>query len=99
MDIQLLKVLIQEEKYPTFTDEELEQMAAVYDSIYQLAYVCCLMKAETQDIKVGPISIKNDAELWRQLAALYLAQYQDSLISDNGKGTTLTGMVMQRADE
>ena len=57
VDIDTLRVLIMEDQYPVFTDDQLESMAAIYDNIYQLAYVCCLSKASEEKITIGPISI------------------------------------------
>lgn len=98
VDIDKLKVLIMEEQYPTFSDEQLEGLAEMYDNIYQLAYVCCLSKASADKITIGPITIENDATMWTNLATMFLEQYQ------NDKGVTgtkqsITGKVMRRADE
>ena len=98
VDIDMLKVLIMEDQYPTFTDEQLGAMAETYDNSYQLAYVCCLSKASAEKITIGPISIENDPTMWQNLAAMFLQQYQEEagLI---GTRKTITGKVMKRADE
>ena len=98
VDIDMLKVLIMEDQYPVFTDEQLESMAAVYDNIYQLAYVCCLGKASAEKITIGPISIENDPTMWQNLAAMFLQQYQEN-IGTTGTRQTITGKVMRRVDE
>ena len=97
VDIATLKVLIMEDQYPVFTDEQLESMATVYDNIYQLAYICCLSKASADKITIGPISIENDASMWNNLALMFLQQYKDDIA--NGSGKSITGKVMRRADE
>lgn len=84
-----------EEQYPVFTDEQLQSMAEVYDNIYQLAYVCCLSKANADKITIGPISIENNPTMWNNLAAMFLKQYKE----DIGMISTITGKVMKRADE
>ena len=48
VDIDKLRILIMEDQYPVFTDDQLEGMAEMYDNIYQLAYVCCLSKASAE---------------------------------------------------
>ena len=98
VDIDMLKVLIMEEQYPTFTDEQLGAMAETYDNIYQLAYVCCLSKASADKITIGPISIENDSTMWQNLAAMFLEQYQKDT-GVTGSRQSITGKVMRRADE
>ena len=98
VDIDTLRVLIMEDQYPVFTDDQLESMAAIYDNIYQLAYVCCLSKASAEKITIGPISIENDPTMWTNLAAMFLQQYQEN-IGLTGTRQTITGKVMRRVDE
>ena len=98
VDIDMLKVLIMEDQYPTFTDDQLEAMAETYDNIYQLAYVCCLSKANAEKITIGPISIENDSTMWQNLAAMFLQQYQEEA-GLTGTKKTITGKVMRRVDE
>ena len=98
VDIDKLRILIMEDQYPVFTDEQLEGMAEMYDNIYQLAYVCCLSKASAEKITIGPISIENDPTMWTNLAAMFLQQYQEN-IGTTGTRQTLTGKVMRRVDE
>ena len=98
VDIDTLRVLIMEDQYPVYTEDQLESMAAVYDNIYQLAYVCCLGKASAEKITIGPISIENDPTMWQNLAAMFLQQYQED-IGTTGTRKTITGKVMRRADE
>ena len=98
VDIDTLRVLIMEDQYPVYTEDQLESMAAVYDNIYQLAYVCCLGKASAEKITIGPISIENDPTMWQNLAAMFLQQYQEEA-GTTGTRKTITGKVMRRVDE
>ena len=98
VDIDTLRVLIMEDQYPVYTEDQLESMAAVYDNIYQLAYVCCLSKASAEKITIGPISIENDPTMWTNLAAMFLQQYQEEA-GLTGTKKTITGKVMRRVDE
>ena len=98
VDIDMLKVLIMEDQYPTFTDDQLEAMAETYNNIYQLAYVCCLSKASAEKITIGPISIENDPTMWQNLATMFLQQYQEEA-GLTGTRKTITGKVMRRVDE
>lgn len=98
VDIDQLRVLIMEDQYPTFTEDQLESMATMYDNIYQLAYVCCLSKASAEKITIGPISIENDPTMWQNLATMFLQQYQND-IGTAGTKQSITGKVMRRVDE
>ena len=98
VDIDKLRLLIMEDQYPVFTDEQLQGMAEMYDNIYQLAYVCCLSKASAEKITIGPISIENDPTMWTNLAAMFLQQYQEN-VGLTGTRQTITGKVMRRVDE
>lgn len=97
VNIEQLKVLIMEDQYPTFTDEQLEAMAVMYDNIYQLAYICCLAKASADEITIGAIKIKNSADMWNNLAKMFLDQYNREL--NGGSVTSITGKVLRRVDE
>lgn len=98
IDIDQLKVLIMEDQYPTFTDDQLEEMIKIYDNIDQLAYVCCLSKASADKITIGPIKIENDPSMWTNLAAMFLKRYEDS-IGANSTTKSITGKLMRRVDE
>ena len=98
VDIDKLRILIMEDQYPVFTDDQLQSMAEVYDNIYQLAYVCCLSKANADKITIGPISIENDPTMWQNLAAMFLQQYREN-VGLTGTRQTITGKVMRRVDE
>ncbi len=97
VNIEQLKVLIMEDQYPTFTDEQLEAMAVMYDNIYQLAYICCLAKANADEITIGAIKIKNSSDMWNNMAKMFLDQYNREL--NGGKVTSITGKVLHRVDE
>lgn len=98
MDLSEIKLLLMEDQYPYFSDEQLRGMLERFDNINQLMYVCCMMKAKVDKIKIGPIEIESNAEMWANLANMYLAQYKDDLKS-SGQTKSLTGKIMRRADE
>jgi len=100
-DLTLLKLLIQEKKYPYFTDEELQGFLTVNDDNVKLtAAKLCLMKADGEkSIKVGPITIENpDPEYWTNLSNQYMAEYQkENSSSDSTSGYYNSSM--KRSDE
>jgi hypothetical protein len=100
-DLTLLKLLIQEKKYPYFTDEELQGFLEINKgNVKETASKLCLMKADMEkSIKVGPITIENPSpEYWTNLSNQYLSEYQ----KDNSDTSTSSGYYntsMKRADE
>ncbi|WP_276629188.1 hypothetical protein [Terrisporobacter hibernicus] len=54
LNVEKVKVLLLEEKYPYFSDEQLESLCNMYDDINELCYIACKMKADAQDITIGP---------------------------------------------
>ena len=75
-NLEKLKILILEEQYPRFTDEQLESFLEDYgNNVYAVAADLCLLKANTEKkIKVGPITIENaDPSFWMSLQNKYIA--------------------------
>ncbi|PRR84747.1 hypothetical protein [Clostridium luticellarii] len=99
-DLDKLKLLIFESKYPYFSDEELQNFLTIYDNdVYYTAAQLCLMKMDMEkSIKVGPITIENpDPSYWQGLAN----KYSDKSEQENG-GSGSSGYYptyMNRADE
>lgn len=86
-----------EDEYPFFEYEQLEQLAVLYPDINQLAYICCRMKAKVDKIKVGPIEIESNSQMWLDLADTFYNMWRTS--GTNGKGRSITGKTVGRADE
>lgn len=96
-DLALLKLLIQEKKYPYFTDEELTGFLTVNGGNIKLtAAKLVLMKADGEkSIKLGPITIENPGpEYWNNLYKQYMSEYQQESSSRGYYNTS-----MKRADE
>lgn len=73
-NLELLKILLQEKKYPYFDDAELQVLLVSYDNdVYLTASKLALMKANgDKSIKVGPITIEGPgAEYWINLSNQY----------------------------
>lgn len=99
-DLTLLKLLIQEKKYPYFTDEELTGFLLVNENNVKLtASKLCLMKADAEkSIKVGPITIENpEPSYWINLSNQYLNEYNKENTSNSTTGYYKTSM--RRVDE
>ncbi len=99
LNVEQVKIFLQEENYPYFSDDQLEAMCNLYDDMNELCYVACMMKADAQDITVGPISIKNNSQMWQNLAQMF---YKKWMANPSGASTiskSLTGKCVGRADE
>ena len=101
-DLDLLKFLIMESKYPYFSDTELQSFLTLNsNNVYRTAAQLCLMKKDNEkSIKVGPISIENpDPSYWEDLADQYgeMADSQDDSGNSGAIGHFKT--YMTRADE
>lgn len=73
-NLELLKILLQEKKYPYFDDAELQVLLESNDNdVYLTASKLALMKANgDKSIKVGPITIEGPgAEYWINLSNQY----------------------------
>lgn len=99
LDINQIGTLLMEEQYPILSDTQLTMLATTYDNIYQACYVGALMKAQTEDITVGPISIKSDSNFWKNLADSFYRQWQLDPIGAFSRGRSITGMTINRSDE
>lgn len=99
-NLTLLKLLIQEKKYPYFTEEELNGYLQINNNDVNLtASQLCLMKADMEKtIKVGPITIENpDPAYWTNLSNQYAQNSQQSTDLNTLGGYYKTSM--RRTDE
>ena len=99
IDVEQVKILLLENAYPFFDDDDLEEMAKLYTNINELCYVACLMKADAQEVTVGPITVKSNANMWLKMADMFYKRWQDDLISNGVKRRSITGTIGGRADE
>lgn len=99
-NLTLLKMLIQEEKYPCFTDDQLNAYLALNNNdVNKAASKLCLLKADNEkSIKVGPIEIENaDPEYWQHLSEMYASDSETALSNTSSSGYYKTSM--RRTDE
>jgi len=93
-NLELLKILLQEKKYPYFDDAELQVLLESNDNdVYLTASKLALMKANgDKSIKVGPITIEGPgAEYWINLSNQYAetAKSNNSSIVSSGYKTMM----------
>jgi hypothetical protein len=53
--------------------------------------------ASNDGITIGAITIKNSADMWNNMAKMFLDQYNKDI--NGGKATSITGKVPRRVDE
>ena len=86
-NLEILKININEDLYPYYTDEQLEKiLEACEGNILLASYRACLGKAATEKrITVGPITLENDeSTFWLTLANKFLDEYEASQQSAKG---------------
>ena len=84
-NLEKLKLLILEEQYPMFTDEQLQMFLDDNEgAVYKTASQLCMLKAnQEKKITVGPITIENaDPAFWSNLYTQYV-----SMSSSDSEGT------------
>lgn len=99
MSVADLKILLMEDQYPILTEQQLNKLATMYESLNQACYMGCLMKAQANKITVGPITIENDVNFWLQLANSFKEAYEQELANKSGSSKSITGKCIGRSDE
>ena len=98
LDVEKAMVLLQEEKYPFFSEEQLEAMCDIYDDMNEMCYFAGLMKADAQDIEIGPIKIKNNSQMWKDLASMFYRKWMTNSQNSNSHSKSMS-RCLKRADE
>ena len=98
LDVEKAMGLLQEEKYPFFSEEQLEAMCDIYDDMNEMCYFACLMKADAQDIEIGPIKIKNNSQMWKDLASMFYRKWMTNSQNSNSHSKSMS-RCLKRADE
>lgn len=99
MSVADLKILLMEDQYPILTEQQLDKLATMYESLNQACYMGCLMKAQANKITVGPITIENDVNFWLQLANSFKEAYDQELANKTSSSKSITGKCIGRSDE
>lgn len=90
-DLEILSFNLQEDKFPHFSQGDLEKLLSIHEDVQKASYEGCLMKAYDNTSDFGPISTTVDSKYWLRLAKKFKSN--NSL---NGKSKIRS---MKRADE
>lgn len=71
-DMYKLKFNLQEEQFPYFSDEQLAFLLNEYGDVLHATYEGCLIKAQDDGIKIGPIDTRSNDKYWLRRANYYL---------------------------
>lgn len=74
-DLERLKFYLLEDKFPYFSDADLENLMAEYDDVKVAAYNGCLIKAQDDSVKLGPISTPSNERFWLRRAQKFRTNY------------------------
>lgn len=80
------------------TDEQVEALLNAHGSVAYVSYKICLLKSSNDAISLGPISLKSNADYWKNLADLYLAEYEREKQAELEKASSGSTIFVQRAD-
>ena len=86
-DIDKLKFNLQEKNFPYFSDEELTYLLEEYGSVVGASYEGCLIKAQDDSVKLGPIDTPSNREYWLGRASHFQRKLQE-IARQTSKGVT-----------
>lgn len=68
-DLEILKFNLQESKYPYFSDEELQNLLELYETVERASYEGCMMKSVNDSMDLGSaLSIPDNSKYWLRMA-------------------------------
>lgn len=73
-NIELLKFHLQEKQFPYFSDEDLQLLLEEYPDINEAIYEGCLIKAQDDSVKLGPINTPSNEQYWIRRAKHFRAK-------------------------
>ena len=80
------------------TDEQVEALLNAHGSVAYVSYKICLLKSSNDAVTLGPISLKSNADYWKNLANFFLAEWEREKQDELEKAGSGSTIFMQRAD-
>lgn len=96
--IDLVKINTSGVSSVSFTDEQIGALLDAHGSVAYVSYKICLQKSSNDAVTLGPISLKSNADYWKNLAQLYWNEYQLEQQDNAQKAGSGSTIFMQRAD-
>lgn len=78
-----------------------EYISALLDhhkSVAYVSYKLCLLKTRNDVVTLGPISLKGDADYWKQMAQFFYDEYRAEQQEQDLSSSTGSTILMKRAD-
>lgn len=98
-DIDLVKINIDNDNAPSpMADTSISALLDKHKSVAYVSYMICLMKTRNDAVTLGPITLKGDADYWKQMAQFYYNQYRQEQIEADEKSNSGSTILMKRAD-
>lgn len=72
--LDLLKFNLQEKQFPYFDDQDLLLLLEQYPEVNEASYEGCLIKAQNDSVKLGPIDTPSNEEYWLRRAKHFRAK-------------------------
>lgn len=95
-----LKFNLQEQEFPYFSDNDLMYLLEEYESVIAASYEGCLIKAQNDSIKLGPINTPSNEEYWlRRAEHFHLKLLEEQrLEARKNRGNYGSCVVFKRSD-
>ena len=70
-DLEVLKFNLQETNFPYFSDDDLNILLEQYSTVKEATYQGCMIKAQDDSVKLGPINTVSNEKYWLRRARIF----------------------------
>ncbi|WKV08194.1 hypothetical protein Q2T46_11715 [Thermoanaerobacterium sp. CMT5567-10] len=70
-DLESLKNNLLEDKFPYFSDEDLQNLLTQYTTVQEASYQGCLIKSQDDSISLGGLKTSSNSSFWLKRAKLF----------------------------
>nr|DAR87157.1 MAG TPA: hypothetical protein [Caudoviricetes sp.]DAW81771.1 MAG TPA: hypothetical protein [Caudoviricetes sp.]DAX68257.1 MAG TPA: hypothetical protein [Caudoviricetes sp.] len=98
-DIDLVKANIGNHDSPNpYPEEYISALLDHHKSVAYVSYKLCLLKTRNDVVTLGPISLKGDADYWKQMAQFFYDEYKAEQQEQDLSSSSGSTILMKRAD-
>ena len=98
-DIDLVKANIGNYDSPNpYPEEYIYALLDHHKSVAYVSYKLCLLKTRNDVVTLGPISLKGDADYWKQMAQFFYDEYKVEQQEQDLSSSSGSTILMKRAD-